>query len=114
MSFEIERKNEAILVRLNVSRLDANTSRELRSKIENHSIKLDDRVVLDFEGVEFIDSSGLGALVNLMKHLGKTGEMILCSVHSKPIMDILNLTHMIKYFNIKDNAEEALAAFQSA
>ena len=114
MSFDIERNDAAVVVRLNVARLDANTSQELRLKIDNQSIKPDDRVLLDFEGVDFIDSSGLGVLVKLMKHLGKSGEMILCAVHSKPIMDIFYMTRLYKSFNIKDTLEDALTSFSNS
>jgi anti-sigma B factor antagonist len=113
MSFDIDRNDGAVVVRLNVARLDANTSQQLRLIIDNQEIQSDDHVVLDFEGVDFIDSSGLGVLVKLMKHLGKSGEMVLCSIHSKPIMDILYMTRLYKSFNIQDSLEKALAAFQT-
>ena len=69
-------------------------------------------VVLDFDGVDFIDSSGLGMLVKLLKHLVLSGELVLCCIHSKPIMDLLVMTRMNKAIMIKENIKEALSAFQ--
>ena len=113
MSFDIERKEGVVIVRLNVTRLDANTSREFRLMIDNQAIGVDDRVVLDFAGVDFIDSSGLGVLVKLTNHLGKSGEMVMCCIHSKPIMDILHMTRLYKSFNIKDSLKDASAVFEN-
>ena len=112
MSFDIDKQDGVVVIHLNVPRLDANTSRQLKRLIEEQTVQPDDRLVLDFDGVDFIDSSGLGMLVKLMKHLGLSGGLVLCCIHSKPIMDILVMTRMNKAFTIKDNLKEALSAFQ--
>jgi anti-sigma B factor antagonist len=67
-------------------------------------------VVLQLERVEFIDSSGLGALVRLMQAARtKSGDLKLCGVPAK-ILKVLQLTHLVKQFEIHDSLEEAITA----
>lgn len=65
------------------------------------------RIVLDLSQVEFIDSSGLGALVSLMKSLGGAQNLVLCGVREAP-MSVFRMTRMDKVFTLKANELEAL------
>ncbi len=67
-------------------------------------------VVLQLDRVEFIDSSGLGALVRLMQAARtKSGDLKLCGVPAK-IRKVLELTHLLKQFEVYDSLEEAITA----
>lgn len=112
MSFELTQLDNAVVVRMNVSRLDANTSRSFKALIDDKAIQPTDRVVLDFEGVEFLDSSGLGALVTMKKHLAVAGQLVLCQVTAKPIIDIFSMTRFDRSFIIQHSVEQALASFK--
>ncbi|MFZ5775905.1 MAG: STAS domain-containing protein [Thermodesulfobacteriota bacterium] len=68
------------------------------------------RIVLDFQRVEFIDSSGLGVLVSLLKTLGNDGELVLCNVPPK-VMSLFELTRMTRIFRIFPSLDEALRGF---
>jgi anti-sigma B factor antagonist len=67
-------------------------------------------VVLQLDPVEFIDSSGLGALMRLMQSArAKGGDLKLCGVPPK-IRKILELTHLLPQFETYDSIEEAITA----
>lgn len=67
-------------------------------------------VVLQFDSVEFIDSSGLGALMRLMQAArAKHGDLKLCGVPPK-ILKVLELTHLLPQFETYDSIEEAITA----
>src|SRR5579859_6139109 len=67
-------------------------------------------VVLQFDMLEFIDSSGLGALMRLMQSArAKSGDLKLSGVPPK-IRKILELTHLLPQFEIYDSIEEAITA----
>ncbi|SRR5581483_7497332 len=67
-------------------------------------------VVLQLDRVDFIDSSGLGALVRLMQAARKkSGDLKLCGVPPK-IKKVLELTHLAKQFELYDALEEAITA----
>jgi anti-sigma B factor antagonist len=113
MSFDIDHHDGIEVVHLNVARLDINTSRQFKALMDDQSIKPGDRVILDFDGVEFLDSTGLGMLVQLMKYLAAPKQMVLCHVKAKAIVDILYMTRMNQAFNIQDSLEQAKAVLNN-
>lgn len=67
-------------------------------------------LVVDLQEVEFLDSTGLGVLVNGLKRArGHDGSMhLVCS--REPLLKILRVTGLTKVFPIHDTLTEALAA----
>ena len=67
-------------------------------------------VVLQLDQVEFIDSSGLGALVRLMQAArAKGGDLKLSGVPPK-IRKTLEMTNLLSHFETYDSVEEAITA----
>lgn len=66
------------------------------------------RILLDLVNVDFIDSSGLGAIISSLKSLGEGGEFAVCNL-SKSVENLFQLTQMHRLFNIFDSREKALA-----
>ena len=65
------------------------------------------RVILDLSMVDFLDSSGLGAVVGAMKHLGRNRQLDLAGL--TPTVDkVFRITRMDRVFKIYDNTEAAL------
>lgn len=57
-------------------------------------------IVLDLSQIEFMDSSGLGAIVACFKYLGAGGSMELAAPRD-PVAKVLRLTRMNKVFTIR-------------
>ncbi|MHC9543925.1 MAG: STAS domain-containing protein [Vulcanimicrobiota bacterium] len=66
-------------------------------------------MLLNLEDVDFIDSSSLGAIVAVMKNLGRDGELILCSLQPG-VKSLVELTRMHRVFKIFTSEEEAKRA----
>jgi anti-anti-sigma factor len=67
-------------------------------------------VVLLLDTVEFIDSSGLGALMRLMQAArAKGGDVKLSGIPPK-IRRVLELTHLLSQFEVYDSIEEAITS----
>ncbi|MDP9427135.1 MAG: STAS domain-containing protein [Actinomycetota bacterium] len=65
--------------------------------------------VINLEGVNFVDSAGLGALVRLYKRV-RIGEGDVCLAHlSSGVMRILELTRLSRVFDVYPDAQEATA-----
>jgi anti-sigma B factor antagonist len=67
------------------------------------------RIVLNLSEVDFIDSSGLGAIVSSLKKIGNDGDLVICSVR-ETVMSLFRLTRMNRVFDILSSEEEAIGA----
>lgn len=69
-------------------------------------------VVLDLNHVQFIDSSGLGAIVAAMKTLGSDRKLILAGL-TPGVNKVFCLTRMDSVFGVFPTVEAALADLRS-
>lgn len=68
------------------------------------------RLIVDLEGVEFLDSTGLGVLVGGLKRVrAHDGAIDLVCTQGR-ILRIFRITGLSKVFNIYDSVDEALAS----
>lgn len=95
-------------------RLDAQVSGVVKDQIKQHIDEGSTRLVLDLQGVEFLDSSGLGALVaSLRKVKEKKGEIKLSGLRPE-VRSIFDITRVSRLFHIYDDVQKALEAFKKA
>jgi anti-sigma B factor antagonist len=69
------------------------------------------QIVLDLSKVAFIDSTGLGTLVASLKHMGKSGQLVLCGVSGSP-STLFRLTRMDRVFRIYPDRDAAITAIE--
>jgi anti-anti-sigma factor len=63
-------------------------------------------IIVDFQDVTFMDSSGLGALVLSLKTVRSAGgKLLICSINEQ-IKMLFELTDMDRVFEIFNNREE--------
>ena len=63
-------------------------------------------LVIDFSDVQFMDSSGLGALVGSLKYMG-AGGIIEIAQPCEAVQKVLRLTRMNKVFKVLDTVPTA-------
>ncbi len=69
------------------------------------------RMIFNFEGIEFIDSSGIGCIISLVKTAkSNQSEIKLCHL-SKEVMDVMELLHLPMILDIEKNIESCLQSF---
>ncbi|MBC7921552.1 MAG: STAS domain-containing protein [Ferruginibacter sp.] len=80
---------------------------EFRALITEPNIKL----VVDLTDVDFIDSSGIGVLLSVLRMVkSQDGQMKLCSL-SANVFDLFMLLHLEHVFEIFVNREKAIASY---
>lgn len=90
-------------------RLDAAAAPQFKSDLDANLPKGSQRVLLDLSNVDFVDSTGLGALVGLLKRLGGSGRIAVVGV--KPaVRRLFQLTRLEELFNLSDSEEDAMNA----
>jgi anti-sigma B factor antagonist len=64
-------------------------------------------LVLDLAKVEFIDSSGLGAILSLLKRMPEGSELLVCRLN-EAVANMFMLTRMDRVFTICKTVDEAM------
>ncbi|NTW53607.1 MAG: STAS domain-containing protein [Chlorobaculum sp.] len=91
-------------------RLDARNGKSLK-KIFLEWLEMTPLTVFDCSRLDFIDSSGLGAIVGCLRNaLEKEGDVRLAGLNAKVAM-VFELTQAKRLFSIFDNRDEAAASF---
>lgn len=99
-----------LVVSLREDNLDASNVREFKETMQIH-LQQHNQVVLDMEGVKFIDSSGLGALISCLRQLSaKHGDLRLCN-QSATVQALFELMRMQRVFNVHPSVDEAVNSF---
>ena len=105
----IEKKQDDILIfRLN-GRLDSNTSAGLEEKIFEAIESGSNKMIIDFEALDYISSAGLRVLNKSIKRLKHNeGMLILCSLQDY-IKEVFEIAGFDSFLPIVSTVEEALA-----
>jgi len=93
-------------------RLDANYASTCKGRMVDRINAGHRSIIIDLSRVEFMDSSGLNAIVSSRSALGGEGEMALCGLQ-KPVASIFRLTKLDQVFSIYDDQKEAIGALSN-
>ena len=100
------------ILKVEEARIDAVAAIQFKDKVRELTADHDTAVVLDLSNVDFIDSSGLGAIVAAMKQLGTDRPLHLAGL--TPIVSkVFALTRMERVFKIYADADEALQSSEA-
>lgn len=91
------------------ARIDASVAIQFKDTMRKLTEDAPNRVILDLAQVEFIDSSGLGAIVASMKQLGADRKLDLSGL-SVNVDKVFRLTRMDTIFGIFPDLETATKA----
>lgn len=108
MNLTTTRQGEVLVVRPELSRLDASMAVQFKDRLGGFIAEGERRLVLDLARVEFIDSSGLGVLVALLKRQGTEGRLALAALRP-PVERLLALTRLDRVFSIHATVAAAAA-----
>lgn len=104
----VEREGGVTVVAPTVKRLDASVAPAFKQAVVALVEGGDTRLVLDLAGVDFLDSSGLGAIVSILKALGQRGSLVVCNARGG-VLALFQLTRMDKVFALLPSRAEAVA-----
>ncbi|MGN0616031.1 STAS domain-containing protein [Ruminococcus flavefaciens] len=98
MTVTMNRNDKELAVAIN-GRLDTLTSPELEEKLEPE-LDNTEKLIFDFEGLEYISSAGLRVLLSAIKVMDEQGGMIVKNVRPE-IMEVLEITGFVDFLNIE-------------
>jgi anti-sigma B factor antagonist len=113
MQLQTQTRPKVISVTVLEDRIDAATAIQFKEKMRDATKDGPARVVLDLTRVQFLDSSGLGAIVAVKKLLGPDRSLELSSL-TPTVEKVFRLTRMDSIFTIHSSLEAAVAHEASA
>ena len=90
--------------------VDAYTAPMLRDRIRELADKDAVHLIADLSQVDFLDSTGLGALVGGLKRLREAGGSLTLVIGTPRILRIFQLTGLTKVFAIHSSVVDAITA----
>jgi anti-sigma B factor antagonist len=102
--------NDVAVVMISGDLLDASIVGEFKKEM-TPVLQKEYHVVLDLNNIQFVDSSGVGAILSCLRTLNaEGGELKICSL-TKPVRALFELVRMHKIFEIFETRELALESF---
>jgi len=103
MNITVRQEGAALVARFDEARLDAAVAIQFKDRMREIAAGSPDRVILDLSRVEFLDSSGLGAVIAVMKMLGPERRLELAAL-GPAVERVVRLTRMDTVFTIHAEA----------
>ena len=100
------------VVRLS-GRLDVAAVDRLKPELHRLIAAGHNRLVLDLEALEFIDSTGLGLLVGCLRRCVAAGGDLCLTKVSQFLRSVFELTRLTRVFQLTDSEAEAIEAVQA-
>lgn len=109
------RNNENVLIiTLNDKSLNSVDTIEFKNQVISLINEYDaTRMIFELNRLQFIDSSGLGAFLSILRALSQRGGSLKLVGMKKPVRAIFELVSMHKIFEIYSSTEDAIKSFTS-
>ena len=107
MKLSTDTTNGVDVITVTDSRIDAAVAIQFKDAMRMATNDGPDRVVLDMSNVNFVDSSGLGAIVAAMKQMGTDRKLDLAGL-TADVDKVFRLTRMDSVFKIYGSVEDAV------
>jgi anti-sigma B factor antagonist len=115
MKVDVKRDGQTALLKLR-GRLDLESSSVVKEEIRRCLGQGFVGLILDLEAVEFINSSGLGAMVSALKEIRLAkARLVVCKLapYVREIFEITQLSHIFEIYSTEGEAREALTAVRA-
>ncbi len=110
---EFQKRDEDWVTVVSLSgRLDLNSGNDLKNQIKELLNEDKTSIHLNLNDVEFVNSSGLGALVSVMKEIRIHRGRLTLSDLADYVREIFDITQLSHIFEIFATEEEAVRAYQ--
>ena len=103
-------RDDILIITVNEPRLDAAAAPSFKAALQSHVVGQPARVIVDLSAVEFLDSTGLGTLISLLKMMGGRGTLALVGAGAavRRLLQVTQLERVFRLFHTLPEAEAAL------
>ena len=110
MELKIRKSNEIYIIDVN-GEMDLYNSYKLKELVMKMLEKKVVNFIINLEHVDYIDSSGIGALIYICSTIKKMSlKLSITNIHGS-VKKVIELTKLMGYFPIANTVEEAISTF---
>jgi len=108
----IEKKDKIDVISFSVSNINALITDEIRAGIMKVIDNSNSKAIIDLSGVKYIDSSGFGCFLSLMKAARSNYGTLKFANPEPKVMELFKTLHLHTVFQIYDDIDTCLASFK--
>jgi anti-anti-sigma factor len=108
----IEKRDKIDIISFSVNKINALITDEIRESICKVFDNSNSNVVIDLSGVHYIDSSGFGCFLTIMKAARNNYGTLKFAQPEPAIMELFQTLHLHTVFQIYDDMETCLRSFR--
>lgn len=114
MIFKVsEQDSISIAEFVDLKRFTLAITEEVKSELKPILSEKGSKMILDLKDIEFIDSSGIGCVISLVKTAKSAGAHIkLCNL-SKQVVDVFELLHLQMILEVEKDVDSAIKSFSN-
>lgn len=113
MVIELQEKEGVRIARFaELSRFTLAVTEEVKNELKPVLNQAHVKLILDMQDIDFIDSSGIGCIISLVKAAKSNGSaFILCNLN-KEVSDVFDLLHLRMILDIHPGLESAIQSLK--
>ena len=107
MKYSIDKQERYAVLSLEDDKLNSLVAPDLKSEfivLKNEGLK---NLILDMEHVDYVDSSGLSALLTANRLWSENSSFVMCNVHSDSITKLIKISRLDSVFVVIPTLQEA-------
>jgi anti-anti-sigma factor len=104
------RKEGSSVVGVLAGEMDLHHTPEVHQSLVSVCTGKPPRLVIDLAGVTYMDSSGIGTLVEIFRRVNAYGGRFILSGPTERVRSVFEITRLDRFFNISPSVAEALSA----
>lgn len=113
MNISFANRGGVTIATLQERRLDAATATDFKERVAARIETGVQRLILDLTSVEFVDSTGLSAILSLLKRVSPSGALALAGCRP-PVIELLKLTRLDRVVGLYAGTEAAVRGLGGA
>lgn len=105
--------DDIIVVRFNnVNRFNALIAEPVKEQLKEYFNKPKTKLILDLDNIDFIDSTGFGVFLSIMKTANNNyGFFKICNINSE-VMELFKLLQLHNVFEIYNTLEDCIKSYR--
>jgi anti-anti-sigma factor len=107
----IEKKDKVDIISFPVSTINALITEEIKDDIIKIIGTSNARIIIDLKGVDYIDSSGFGCFLSVMREARNNYGVLKFANPEPRVMEVLRMLHLHTVFQIYDDIEICIRSF---